>query len=70
MKNIYFFGSCRIHEPLLKIKNINVSERKGLANIYNTKQLIQNLNYNNNMNDIEIDIANNFFSFNNYKKTI
>lgn len=46
---IYMFGSCRIEQPLILLQNKNIIsgvERKSLANIYNTKQIIQNIDKN------------------------
>lgn len=67
MKNIFFFGSCRIHEPLKLINNIFLSERKGIQNVYNTSQLLQYISFNNkDISNIDKSILNNFFPYNNF----
>ena len=67
MKNIFFFGSCRIHEPLKLIDNIFLSERKGIQNIYNTSQLLQYISFDSeNISNIDKSILNNFFPYNNF----
>ena len=53
---IYMFGSCRIEQPLTFLQNKNIVSgvtRESLANVYNTKQIIQHIDKEHKVKNIE-----------------